>query len=48
VAPSQRSCEDQVEDRRVDVMDYVGPCHTYFVIFYVLDTMDIIVFYLDL
>jgi hypothetical protein len=26
VAPLRRSCEDQVEDERVDAMGCVGPC----------------------
>jgi hypothetical protein len=36
VAPSQRLRQDQVEDRRVDVMGCVRPCYPYFAIFYVL------------
>jgi hypothetical protein len=41
VAPSWRSCEDQVEDERLDA---TGCCYSYFIIFYVLDTRDILVF----
>jgi hypothetical protein len=35
---------DEVEDERVDTTDYVGPCYPYFVIFYILDTREILVF----
>jgi hypothetical protein len=44
VAPSWRSCEDQVEDRWVDAMDYVGPCYPYFAVFIVLGHRGILVF----
>jgi hypothetical protein len=48
VAPSRRSCEDQVKDEHVDAMGCVGPCYPYFVIFMVLDHRGILVFFLDL
>jgi hypothetical protein len=48
VAPSQRSCEDEVKDGRVDATDRVGSYYTYFTVFFVLDLMSIIVFCLDL
>jgi hypothetical protein len=44
VTPSRRSHEDQVKDRRVNAMGYVGACYPYFTIFDVLDTIDILVF----
>jgi hypothetical protein len=44
VAPSQRSCEDEVKGGRVDVTGYVGPCYLYFIVFYVLGDRSIIVF----
>jgi hypothetical protein len=33
VAPSQRLRQRQVEDGRIDVTDYVGPCYSSFVVF---------------
>jgi hypothetical protein len=44
VAPSRMLRQDQVEDGRVDAMDCVGPCYSYFVIFYVLGHKGIVVF----
>jgi hypothetical protein len=35
-ASSQSLHRDQVEDGRVDAMDYVGPCYPCFVVFFVL------------
>jgi hypothetical protein len=43
VAPSQRLRQRQVEDRRVDVMDCVGPYYLTFVIFNVLGPTGIVV-----
>jgi hypothetical protein len=48
VVPSWRSCEDQVEDERVDAMGYVKLCYPYFTIFDVLDPMGNLVFYSDI
>jgi hypothetical protein len=33
VAPSQRWCEDQVKDGRVDATGCVRPCYPYFTVF---------------
>jgi hypothetical protein len=44
VAPSRRLHEDQVEDRRVDVMGYVRPYYTCFVVFYILGSRGIVIF----
>jgi hypothetical protein len=44
IASSRRSREDQVEDGRVNAMGCIGLCYLYFVIFYILDTMGILVF----
>jgi hypothetical protein len=44
MAPSQRSCEDQVEDGRVDVTGCVRTWYPYFTVFYVLGTRGIVVF----
>jgi hypothetical protein len=44
VAPSWRSCEDQIEDGWVDMMGCVGSCYPYFVIFIVLGYRNILVF----
>jgi hypothetical protein len=43
VAPSWRSCADQVKDGRVDAMGSVGPCYPYFAIFIVLGPRGIVV-----
>jgi hypothetical protein len=44
VAPSQRLHRDQVEDGWVDPMGCVGPCYSYFIVFYVLCSRGIVVF----
>jgi hypothetical protein len=44
VTPSQRLRRDQVEDGRVDATGCVGPCYSYFAIFYILDPRSIVVF----
>jgi hypothetical protein len=44
IASSRRSREDQAEDGRIDTMGCIGPCYLCFVIFYILDTMGILVF----
>jgi hypothetical protein len=43
VAPSRRLRQDQVEDGRVDMMGYVGPCYPYFAVFYVLGPRGIVI-----
>jgi hypothetical protein len=43
VAPSQRLCQSQVEDGRVDTIDCVGSCYLCFVIFILLCHRDIVV-----
>jgi hypothetical protein len=44
VAPSQRLCQNQIENGRVDTTGCVGPCYTYFAIFYLSDPRSIVVF----
>jgi hypothetical protein len=44
VAPSQRSCEEQVEDGRVDATGCVGPFYPSFVVFHVLSPRGSLVF----
>jgi hypothetical protein len=48
MALSRRLRQNQVEDGWVDVMSCVRPYYSYFAVFYVLDTMRILVFYLGL
>jgi hypothetical protein len=43
VTPSQRLRRSQVEDGRVNAMDCVGPCYSYFIIFILLAHRDIVV-----
>jgi hypothetical protein len=38
----------QIEDGQVDATDYIGPFYLRIIVFYVLDLMDIVVFYLSL
>jgi hypothetical protein len=40
----RRSREDQVEDGWIDVIGCIDPYYPYFIVFYVLDIRDIIVF----
>jgi hypothetical protein len=44
VAPSQRLHRVQVDDGRVDAMDYVGLCYLFFAIFFLLSHRGIVVF----
>jgi hypothetical protein len=48
VASSQRSCEDEVKDRLIDAMGYIGPFYPNFPIFIVLGPRGILVFWLGL
>jgi hypothetical protein len=41
---SWKSCEDQVEDRQVDAMGYIGLCYPYLSIFFILGTRGILAF----
>jgi hypothetical protein len=45
VASSWRSCEDEVEDERVDTMGCIGLFYTNFVVFIVLGPRDILIFF---
>jgi hypothetical protein len=42
-APSGMLRRDEAENGRIDVMNYVGLCYPYFIIFIVLDPMNIVV-----
>jgi hypothetical protein len=44
VASSWRSCEDEVEDRRVDAMGCIRPFYPYLTVFVVLSSRCILVF----
>jgi hypothetical protein len=48
VASSQRSCENEVEDGRVDAMSCIRLFYPNFIIFIVLGHRDILVFWLSL
>jgi hypothetical protein len=48
MALSCRSHEDKVDDGWVDVTGCIGPFYPYFIIFVVLGTMDILVFWMDI
>jgi hypothetical protein len=43
VAPSQRLCQSQVKDRRVNAMGYVRPYYPCFAIFFLLGLRGIVV-----
>jgi hypothetical protein len=44
VAPSQRLRQNQIKNGRVDTTGCVGPCYTYFAVFYLLDPRSIVIF----
>jgi hypothetical protein len=44
VAPSRRSHEVQVEYRRIDATDCVGPYYPYFIVFIILGFRGILIF----
>jgi hypothetical protein len=44
VALLWRLCRDQIKNRWVDAMGYVRPCYPYFVVFFVLEHRDNLVF----
>jgi hypothetical protein len=43
VAPSQRLCQRQAKDGRVDETGCVGPCYPCFAVFFILDHRGVIV-----
>jgi hypothetical protein len=45
VESSRRLTRVQAKYGQVDAMGYVEPCYPYFVIFFVLDIRDVLVFY---